>query len=295
MYHIKTGEVIGICSPSHVAKREGYEAIIESIRRKGFMVREAPNLYHDTYGYSATPRERAEDFNLLVADPEVKLILFGGGEGANELLPYIDFEAIKRNPKLICTYSNGTTLLNVIWSRTGLETYYGQNPSLFKQFSAYDEEQFFAHFVSGKVKRHQANSEWLVQSPGRGEGILLGGYCREFALLLGSPYFSYEKTERYLLFLEDHEVFGGVDYVSSMMAYLEQSGFMDRVTGLLFGHYSEPVNEQLLGLLGRIGERYRIPVIYCDDFGHGKNHAILPIGRRGVLDAADQSLSYSEE
>ena len=98
---LKHGGTIGICSPSHIADYWDYQNTINHIKSKGFNVKEANNLYRNTYGYAATPEERAADFNQLIADPEVEMILFGGGEGANELLPFIDFENIKKNPKSI--------------------------------------------------------------------------------------------------------------------------------------------------------------------------------------------------
>ena len=111
---LSEGGTIGICSPSHIAQYWDYQNIINKIRERGFKVKEGNNLYSTAHIYAATPEERAADFNQLIADPEVGLVLFGGGEGANELLPFIDFENIKRNPKLICSYSDGTFLLNPI-------------------------------------------------------------------------------------------------------------------------------------------------------------------------------------
>ncbi len=283
---------IGICSPSHVAIFSEYQQIITAIRKKGFGVKEADNLYKDTYGYLATPQERADDFNQLVLDPEVGLILFGGGEGSNELLPYLDYEQIRQNPKRICSYSDGTTLLDAIWALTGLETYYGQSPHLFIDFTPYDEMQFKSHIVTGDAEKHVSNSEWRVLTPGRAQGILVGGYTRNFAMLLGSRYFPIDLQNRYLLFLEDHEKFGEVDYVSAMLSHMEQHEFFQTVSGVIFGHYSEKINPQLLGRLKRLGERYRIPVVYCDDFGHGTNHAVLPIGRTAELDTEKKTLFY---
>ena len=289
---IKLGETIGICTISHIADREEYGATIKNIRKSGFEVKEADNLYANTYGYLATPQERADDFNQLVADPTVKLILFGGGEGSNEVLPLLDYDSIIKNPKLICSFSDGTTILDAVWSKTGLETYYGQAPYLFDCWNPYDEGQFMSHLVEGNVKKHVPNSPWLVQSEGIGEGILVGGYSRNFALLFNTPYFTYNKNESYLLFIEDHEMFGGVDYVSAMLTHIEQSGIMSNVTGLIFGHYSANTNEMLLGRLKRMGEQYKIPIVYCDDFGHGENHAIIPIGRKAILNTEESALFY---
>ena len=289
---LRQGGVIGICSPSHIAHYWDYQNTINSIRSKGFQVRESDNLYKNTYGYSATPQERAADFNQLISDPEVELVLFGGGEGANELLPYIDFENIKRNPKRICSYSDGTFLLNPIWAKTGLETYYGFAPHNFINMTDYDAKHFWEHMVYDCMHEHVPNSEWKVQTYGVAEGVLIGGYARNFALILGSKYLPLDYNENYILFVEDHESFGGVDYVSAMLTHIEQDKIMERVAGLIFGNYSGNEHPELLWRLKRLGEKHQIPVVYCDDFGHGWNHAIFPIGRRVRLDTEQCKLSY---
>lgn len=284
--------VIGICAPCHVANRDHYLPLLEGIRRFGFRVREADNLYSDTYGYLSTPQERAADFNQLVADPEVELILFGGGEGAVELLPHIDFDAIRRRPCRICSYSDGTTLLDAIWAQTGLETYYGQSPNQFADLSPYNAEQFLQHLVRDDGHAHVAAAPWQPQTPGAAEGVLVGGYSTNFALLLGSRYFRWSPGERHLLFIEDHEKYNGPASVSAILSNIEQSDFMQTVSGLLFGHYSTDPRPDLKGLLRRFGERHHIPVAYCDDFGHGENHAILRIGHRAALDTNRCTLTY---
>ena len=289
---LKQGGTIGICSPSHIARYDDYQNQIRAIRNCGFQVKEGANLYKATHGYAATPEERAADFNQLLHDPAVELILFGGGEGANELLPYIDFESIRRNPKRILSYSDGTFLLNPIWAQTGLVTYYGQAPHLFLDMSDYDAKHFWEHILFDSMEEHVANSEWKVQTSGVGEGILIGGYARNFALNLNSKYLTLPENEKYVLFIEDHESFGGVDYVSAMLTHIEQDPWMNQVTGVLFGNYSGDYHPELLERLKRMGEAHKIPVIYCDDFGHGWNHAILEIGRRVRLDADHKKLLY---
>jgi len=67
---------------------------------------------------------------------------------------------------------------------------------------------------------------------------------------------------------------------------------LPHVSGMLFGHYSKPVNGHLLERLRRLGEKWNIPVAYCDDFGHGENHAILPIGAEAALDTEQHTLRY---
>ncbi len=290
---LEPGGTIGMCSPSSLVDAEYLRTVLEpAVRRQGFALRPARNLCAATYGYLAAPEERAADFNELVADARVGLILFSGGEGSNELLPLIDYEALRRAPRRIASYSDGTTLLNAIWARTGIVTYYGWTPYLFEDLRLYDYRNFERMLMRDDATRHLPNSEWIALRGGHARGVLVGGYTRNFALLLGGDYFPLAPGEPHLLFLEDHESFGGVDYVSAMLSHIEQSPFMASVTGLLFGHYSKPRSAQLLERLERFGRAHGVPVVYCDDFGHGVNHAILPIGRLAELDADAGELRY---
>lgn len=298
------GGTIGICSPSHVPLYEAapgqgipwgraYKNIIGEMGKAGFQVVQAQNLYKNTWGYLASDTERAADLNQLAADGGVGCILFGGGEGSPELLPYLDFELFRAHPKRICSYSDGTTLLNAIWANTGLETYYGQDPTCFTEKAGpYERRHFEGHILGDSMKEHEKNSPWLALAPGVGEGVLCGGYTMNFALLQGTKYFPVDLGEPHLLFLEDHEMFGGADRVSALLACIEQSDFMRTVTGLLFGSFAGHPCPELYARLKLLGQRHHIPVVYCDDFGHGENHAILPIGRRARLDADACTLSY---
>lgn len=230
--------------------------------------------------------------NELVSDDTVKMVLFGGGDGSIELLPYIDFDQIKKHPKMFMSYSDGTTLLNAIYQKTGCTTYYGQCPYTLSVASGYNEEQFQDFCVKADVKEMKKNSTWKICHGGTASGILIGGYLTNFALLLGDEEFQPDLTKDYILFLEDHEAFFRIPYVSALLAQIEHSKFMSHVKGILFGNYSDTENIDLLNRLSRIGTTWDIPVCYCDDFGHGENHAILGIGCKVTLDADETKLIY---
>ena len=286
--------VIGLCSPSHVAVRQKYAPLIANLTAMGFRVKEADNLYSAADGYLATPKQRGDDFNQLIADDEVELVFFGGGEGSVELLPFIDLELIRQNPKRICSYSDATTILNTVTALTGLETYYGQSPETFRELNDYNREQFLSHLVRDDAETWVHGSPWRVLTGGTAEGRLIGGYSRNFAMWLGTPYAHWNPTEKYLLFIEDNEKYGGVDYVSAMLSNIEQMPLMPQVTGLLFGCYSKPENAFLLARLRRFGAEHGIPVIYCDDFGHDTLQAVLPIGRRAVMNESGLRFARGE-
>jgi muramoyltetrapeptide carboxypeptidase len=218
------------------------------------------------------------------------MVFFGGGDGAIEILPLIDYDSIKRNPKIFSSYSDGTSILNAIHAKTGLVTYYGQSPTCFEDLREYDWEQFRSRFVSGNVKEFDKNGEWTVIKGGYAVGTLIGGYAGLFALLQNSEYLPENGNEKYILFLEDHEAFSKIAMVSMYLSWIERHPFIGQVTGLLFGHYSETVYPDLMERFKRFGEKHNIPAVYCDDFGHGKNHAILPIGGEAVLDADGKTL-----
>lgn len=292
MNTLKPGDTIGIISPSWVADKNDYENYAKGIEKLGFQIKFGKNIYKDTYRYTASVKERVDDLNEMVYDKTVKMIFFGGGCGSVDLLPYIDYGKIKETPKLFLSYSDGTSILNAIYAQTGITTYYGQTPGLFDKISEYDREQFISHLIKGNVTDYISNSDWHTITEGRCEGNLIGGYLLNFVLTLGNRFFPYQTDKNYILFIEELDKFQSVQNVSMFLTCMGQSQLMEQVTGLLFGHYSDDISPELFEVLERFGKKYNIPVAYCDDFGHGANHAIFPIGREAVLDTKNKSLLF---
>ena len=287
---------IGIFCPSHVADMERYNSIIYKIEQLGYKVKLGDNILKNTYGYAASAEERAADLNALVSGDDVQMILFSGGESAVEILPLIDYENIRRNPKLFSSYSDATSILNAIYAQTGLITYYGFGAGQFEDLRYYDYMQFCSHFVEGhSAEQFVSDSEWKILRGGSCEGTLIGGYASLFGLMLANQYFKYDSDRKYLLLLEDHERFSDIGAISTYLAFIGQSAFMRNVSGLIFGHYSVNPPDDLFRCLERLGEKHNIPVIYTDDFGHGTRHAILPIGVNAKLDADNQCMKFCDD
>ena len=284
---------IGIVCPSHVANMERYTPIISTLEQLGYKVKLGDNVTKNTYGYAASAEERAADINALIADDDVHMILFGGGETAVEVLPYIEFASILQHPKLISSYSDGTSILNAIHAQTGLITYYGMGVGEFSDLRYYNYLQFCSHFAEGyEAREFVSDSQWKVLRGGTCEGTLIGGYSSLIGLMLSNNYFTYDESKKYLLFLEDHESFSNVGAVCTYLSFIGQSMFMRNVSGLIFGHYAVHVPDDLLRFLERFGDKHNIPVVYTDDFGHGTRHAIFPIGMNARLHADKQELIF---
>ena len=291
---LQKGDTIGFIAPSYKAKRDPIERSAENLRQLGYKVKFSKHLFSETNSYAGSIEERVEDLNAMIADPEVKMIYFGGGEVGNELLPFVDYENIKKNPKILLSYSDSTTLLNAINKQTGLVTFYGSSPRFFENeptdYTLLNIEKRLCSNDLDYVK----NSEWRVITPGKAEGILIGGYLINFATLLGLEWYESLPDEDIILFIEDHEKFSNAAMISKWFTMLEHKGVFKRAKALIFGHYSIEDKPVIDEILSRIGKRYNIPVIHNDDFGHGVNGAILPISVKAKLDTETMSFELLE-
>lgn len=182
---LKPGDTVGIVSPSHVADRAEYQSYARGLEKLGLQVRLGENIDKDTWGYVAGARERADDFNAMVRDGAVKMVFFGGGQGAVDLLPLLDYQAIRRSPKLYLSYSDGTSILDAIYAKTGIVTYYGQTPALYSGVSPYDLGQFTAHFLRGGPAAHTPGGPWRTVAGGALPGLPAGRISGEFCPVPG--------------------------------------------------------------------------------------------------------------
>ena len=291
---LQKGDTIAFIAPSYKPKRDPIERSAENLRKLGYKVKFSKNLFSTVNDYAGSIEERAEDFNAMIADPEVKMVFFGGGEVGNEILPFIDYENIKKNPKILCSYSDSTTVLNAVNKQTGLVTFYGSSPRFFENEPIeYTLTNFEKRLCSTDLD-YVKNSEWRVLTPGKAEGKLIGGYLINFACLLGLEWYEDLPDEDIILFIEDHEKFSNAAMISKWFTMLEHKSVFKRAKALIFGHYSLEEKPVIDDILTRIGKRYNIPVIRNEDFGHGANGAILPISIRARLNTEDMSFEFLE-
>lgn len=309
------GDTIGFIAPCYALKKENAERAGNVLEKLGFRVKYAEHLFSTAWDFSGTAQERADDFHQMILDDDVKMLLFTGGEVSTHLLPLLDYELIRKHPKIISSFSDSTSLLNAVSCRSGLVTFYGQSIRTFEKCYETIREgkdlpynlQVFMERLVEVSSRYKAAAPWRVLCEGHAEGTLTGGYLVNYTLLQDTPYYSLKEEmrgeERGLLFLEDHEKFNEPAAVSRYLSCLEQEGVFEKASGLIFGHYSENAEPFYEGsnkskdeivdeILFRIGEKHRIPVVRTDDFGHGACNQILPIGVRAVLDAREKNVRF---
>ena len=153
---LKSNDEIRVLSPSsnfqRVGGMEGNRKAQERLESLGYKVTFSKNIHATDLIGSASIEERVEDLHAAFSDHNVKAILSTiGGFNSNELLPYIDYDLIRSNPKIICGYSDITALNNAITAKTGLVTYIGPHYSSFKMDELQDyQTEYFLKVCAGR-------------------------------------------------------------------------------------------------------------------------------------------------
>lgn len=155
---LRPGDTIAVFSPSSPATATATARYLRGkkyLEAKGFHLLEGALTGRQDFYRSGTIRERAEEFNALARNPDVRCIMAAiGGSNSNSLLPYLDYEGLRKDPKIIVGYSDVTALLLGIYAQTGLTTYYG--PAVvasFGEFPPFVDETYtyFADIVTERL------------------------------------------------------------------------------------------------------------------------------------------------
>ena len=226
----------------------------------------------------------------MFADSEVKAIFaLRGGYGSCRILPLLNYDVIRANPKPFVGYSDITAMHLAILVRSGLITFHGSNAS-----SAFTEDNIATcrnMLVQGHPRpetlfsrdnAHGAKVNTVVR--GEAEGQLLGGNMTCMSRLLATPYAPYFRGA--ILFLEDT---GEKAYrIDGMFTHLRLVGILDQIGGLVLGQFdhTDPVEqERIAAVLEREAKRIGVPCVSGAPIGHFPGQIIVPQGARATLDA----------
>ena len=307
---LEPGDTVGLIAPASAA----FEPVtirngVETLESLGFKVK--PGKYiREKYGYLAgTDKNRVKDLHQMFRDDEVKAIVaLRGGYGSMRLLNLVDYDLIKKNPKIFLGYSDITSLNLAIFHKTGLVTFHG--PVAISSFSKYTQQYFFNVLTStepvGEIKHPEPDNplrptaHFHTIRSGKASGRLIGGNLTLFTALLGTPYEA--DTKGAILFLEET---GEEPYdVDRMLTQLLLAGKLDEVAGIVFDKCSNckpadykpafyntfSLEEVLMDRLGKLN----CPVLYGLNVGHEADKPTLPIGIKTTLDADRKILSFEE-
>jgi muramoyltetrapeptide carboxypeptidase len=259
------------------------------------------------HGYLAgTDEQRAEDvMEMFESDDIDAVIAIRGGWGASRILPLLDYEVIRANPKPLVGYSDITSLLLAVYARSGLVTFHGPvGRSTWNRFTADAFERVLVRaerLVLDPTTTMGPDGERRVRSrmsprmiyDGRAEGPLAGGNLSIVASMAGTPYLP--DFRDHVMFFED--VNEPLYRVDRLVTQLKQAGLFAGTAGLVFGQCSSCPGEAGVGVEELLAEHLRPlrrPAWSGAPIGHVSPVYTLPIGVRAATDSALGSLALLE-
>lgn len=317
---LKTGDTIGLFSPSTPITKLcpiRYMRGKSFLESKGFNIKEGSLTYQSDGYRSGTIQERAKELNDLIRDPDVRCIMSTiGGMNSNSLLPYIDYDAFKRDPKIIIGFSDVTAILFAVYQKTGIPTFYGPacvasfgelepfNEMHFKYFrdvlmtgdEVYNYEkpkvwtEEYIDWETQYTSKKQTDNDWLTLADGSVTGRLIIGNLNTMTGIMGSPYMI-EIKEGDILFIEDSLKDGATE--ERLFSMLKLNGVFDKIGGLIIGKH-ELFNDQNtrghLEILKEVVGEFNIPVLAEVDCSHTHPMFTMRIGSTITLDATHQTI-----
>lgn len=305
---LKPGDTLGLIAPGSYISEDELKDSKENLEKLGYKVFYDDRILSKTGYLAGTDESRAEEVNSMFADKNVQgIICARGGYGCARILPMLDYNLIKSNPKVLIGYSDVTALLNGIYVETGLVTFHGPvGISSFNDFSVTYFNEVLVHpekdlvLISAKGEDEKDNNGIKTIVSGKAVGELIGGNLSVLNSLIGTKYDF--NGEGKIVFLEE---IGEEPYrIDRMLTQLIQSGKFDKAAGIAMGVFKDcepkekdPSFSMSFSLMEVLFDRLsnlNIPVIYGMSFGHIKNKFTLPIGIKAELDTINQTLTLLE-
>jgi muramoyltetrapeptide carboxypeptidase len=307
---LQPGDTVGLITPAtYVSDPDSLIAAERTVKHFGLRPRMGRNV-RKRYGYlGGSIQERLDDLHAMFGDPEVKgVFAVRGGYGSGQLLDRIDYELIRKNPKIFIGYSDITAMHLAIHKRTGLVTFHG--PVTLSSFTDYTighyKRALFGREPLGTLTNPTEQNTLRPRHttrairPGRTRGRLIGGNLSLLAATMGTPFEI--DTRGKILFIED---VGEQPYsVDRMLTNLRLAGKLDAAAGIVFGECNEctpreyqPSFQSTLSLgevLDDILGGLKIPVLTGLTIGHTSDQLTLPLGVMTTLDADRAELIIEE-
>ena len=283
---LKAGDKVGIVACSNAqpaANRTHVEKLLETLRQTGLEPVCSPYIFEKSRFFSGTAQEKARALMDFYSDAEIKAIFdLSGGDLANEVLEYLDYQVLKDNAKPFFGYSDVTAVLNAVYKETGYPGYLYQIRNLIYDFRVEQISRFKASMFHGERDLFDFNYEFLQGS--RMEGVVVGGNIRCFLKLAGTPYMP-DFSEK-LLFLESYS--GGADRMVSLLNQYRQMGVFDVINGIILGSFTkmeEAEDKPEIGdLVKEVVRNEDMPIVKTREIGHGPDSRAIIIGMPMVLE-----------
>ena len=276
------GDKVGIvaCSngldESNIRKMKELETTLNSLDLKTVF---SDKIYKKISNFNGTGKERAEVLMKFFKDSSIKAIFdVSGGDLANGVLDYLDFEIIKNNVKPFFGYSDLSVIINSLYSKIGMKTYLYQIRNLIGVNRNKQIKEFKNTFMGNGNELLTFNYEW-VQGKSM-DGIVVGGNLRCFLKLSGTEYMPDFQDK--IIFLES--LGGDASKMTTYLTQYKQMGVFKKVKGIILGSYTEMEREKyspsIIEIVKEIVNNPSMPIVKTNEIGHGKDSKCIIIGER---------------
>jgi muramoyltetrapeptide carboxypeptidase len=315
------GSTIGIISPSAFLNGEQISRLntnVAFLKKMGYNIKLGKYI-KKRYGHNAgTNEQKLEDLHSMFEDRDVNAILCSrGGYNSNELLDDIDYNLIRRNPKIFSGYSDITFMHLAIHKKTGLVTFYGPNAVTRLVLPGKADDYTYKYFDSvltgssdtikikpsksftyGRTDKDigkQMPTRWTVLKKGKANGRLVGGHILTILNLLKTGYLPDFKDK--ILFWEDTESATGM--TERFIWQLRMVGVLDQIKGMIIGRTNATEYETFSNDYGidkvivDATKGYDFPIMGNMDFGHTTPMFPIPYGINASLDLKDGKKEFS--
>jgi len=286
---IKPGDTIGIVAPAGPFDRQTFFRGARIIEDMGYEIFIPPGLFEKNRYLAGSDKHRVQFVNQLFADKSIDAIICArGGYGSMRILPMLDFDTIKNNPKIFVGFSDITILLSVLFTRCNLVTFHGPVVTSLADASEETKLSLFSNVTADSNLEIKLSGGRTIK-PGVATGEVCGGNLTMLCHLVGTPFAP--DFENKILFLEDR---GEAPYrIDRMLVHMELAGCFKGLSGIILGAFEECGDrEDVIKIIGEFFERCPAPILAGLDAGHGSHNLTIPLGIEATLDADRHSLIY---
>ena len=287
---IKVNSTIGVVSPSYWLDENVIKNTAKFFTELGYNIEISKSNFLQWGPFAGTPQERADDLHRMFVNPKIDAVMCArGGYGANRVLPLLDYDLIRKNPKIFIGYSDITAYLTSITQQTNLVTFHGPMLTTYKKRWINYNYNLMNRVLTGENNINIEPPESLktkILKDGAAAGPLWGGNMSLLINRLGT--LDALNTNGVILFLEDID-----EYLYSferMLVQMRTSGMFDQINGLIIGEledirdqevrFGRNTDEIILDICGDLD----IPIVSNFPCGHGKYQATLPISITTEID-----------
>ncbi|MFN7450525.1 MAG: LD-carboxypeptidase [Pirellula sp.] len=304
---LKPGDTIAFVAPAGPVEIEPVNQYMKQLEAAGFRVLVPQNIERNWEYLAGTDEQRADELNSAIRNPEVDAIFaIRGGFGLTRILDRIDYDALRKSPKVVVGYSDLTALHLAIARKIQLISFHGPMPMSnlwqgdapkYKYANDTLHRTIFAEKYAvdlvGFAIPLPANKNMRALVAGKATGRLIGGNLSLICATLGTPYAITPKGA--ILFLED--VNEAPYRVDRMLSQLRLAGVLEEVSGVAIGDFSTRDTEDRLAtdrVLVEYFGRLHVPVVMNFPVGHIPDNATIPHGALAEIDSDNLSLRLLE-